>query len=127
MSAALYTEGQTLYRFDDSICGIDVYVKLERWCVVEPTPKGAWIRDQHDVRCEYKKWIPLGARFAQRTKEEALESFQYRKRSHVKHCKIRLAAAEKALEVATEQAELLLKDERSNETLHVPGMSLFEY
>ena len=100
---------EKFYRYEDKRhCSIDEfddingsYVKiyLLQYDVIKKTPKGVWISYSLDFNGNYKKFILLTARkkYANSTKEKALNDYLYRKKRQVQILKSRLNNAKDAL------------------------------
>lgn len=108
--------GQTMYRayVEGS------WVRYEEFTVVKPTPKGGWVRRFSDWRsversvADDTKWVRLDGRFCSTTKEEALSRLKARSRSYVKHCRRRLAEAERRMAVLADGVEEVPKLSRGS-------------
>ena len=87
-----YTKIQT----DESLTSGDKFnieLKLHEYDVIKQTPKGYCI-----WYCNRKKWT--NGKFAQTTKEAALDKFIYRQKEHIKFLNYAKRFAEYAIEMA---------------------------
>jgi hypothetical protein len=117
----VYEVGQILYRA--SVPDRSDHVWFDRFRVIKATPKGGWI--SHDLTNEITianfadllpKWVPLDAKFCSVTKEIALDRLKARTRSYLKHCRRRMAEAERRARVL----ELPIKETPLLRTLESP-------
>jgi len=107
-------DAEYLYRYDYRVygCGVDQFdepirgcnhVKLQvtKYKVLKRTPKGAWI-DYFNVNGNNEKFVRLTAKkqFACNTKEEALESFLFRKKRQLSILTSQIANVKTAINIA---------------------------
>ena len=87
--------------------GYHCNISYEEWRVVRETPKGTWIstatEQQINTVPDEKnlprlRWVSASTRFCYPTQEEAAYNLYQRKKSHVRHARRRLKAAEAALD-----------------------------
>lgn len=88
--------------------GTDLIVCLKQFPVIRRTPCGAWLRDG----LAGKKWTSTTCRkrYAHETKEAALEAFLARRRKQRRILHDQIKVCRKALRVAENHAEELLKN-----------------
>ena len=107
-----------LYRYESPsfrTYGKEHKLELRKFKVVKETPKGYWIVEKYSYH-EYfeldnedkKRWVAKDAlrSFAYDTKEKALKSFQFRKRSQIAILENQLENARKALNIANKQSDV---------------------
>lgn len=113
LSDSSYEVGQILYRATVSPHGNSVM--YDRFRVIRVTPKGGWISSDTTneiafVDPERLKWVPCDAKFCSSTKEIANARLKARTRSYLRHCRRRLAEAERraaVLELPIKEQPLL--------------------
>lgn len=96
-----------LYRYNAEVTGyLDVRVQAEKYSVIKVTEKGYWISVFSN-----KRWVAKEGKkkFAHVTKEEALESFIYRRQYHNKIMKVLTARNERILGYIGSNKEKILK------------------
>ena len=88
--------------------GTDLAVCLREFPVIRRTPCGAWLR----IGLGYKKWTNTVGRkrYAHETKEAALEAFLARRRKQRRILHDQIKVCRKALRVAENHADELLKN-----------------
>lgn len=103
-----------LYRYDDSALYGSGF-EVRKFEVIKETPKGYWILEKWEYSFqtdmddeENKRWVSKNGRkrYAHPTKKEALQYYQYRKRSQIRHLEARLHWARKALTKANEESDI---------------------
>lgn len=115
------------YRFDDratyayeTATGVEIYWTRHR--VVRHTPQGVWL--YADSRDRGGRWVSKTARkrWAYPTKEEALDSFRYRKRKQVAIYTARLDRAHAAYELALKLLVAVDEDPEAIENMSNKGL-----
>jgi len=93
-----------LFRYVDNLC-YEVFVsgtelELKEFLIIKETPKGNWIRE-HGMYGKPKFVLKgEGKRFAHETKELALKSFIFRKKSQIRINKEMMKRAKHSLSIA---------------------------
>ena len=126
-------DAEYLYRYDDMVYsgGLDLFDELSlgssrvkvvvtKYKVLKRTPKGAWIHYYNGNGD--KKFVRLTARkqFACNTREEALESFLFRKKRQESILASRLNKVRDAIDIVNRRLNSSKKS--SNETQEVPNV-----
>lgn len=113
--------GQVLYR---AVSVDGTYVHYQERVVRKLTAKGAWVGVHEDFICFDKEefWLAFTSRRLSATKKEALNNLKARTAAWIRHCKFRLAEAERKainLGLRVESTSTLYADKESQLQAHV--------
>ena len=90
-----------LYRYNEQTTSDKTYIRLDKYKVVRETPKGYWI-ETGLYFARKRRWMSKSSRraWAKATPEEALQSFQARKRRQIAILEAQLHRAKDAYNIA---------------------------